>query len=163
MQILLRAALCSLVLSLPAVGQTADKASSAPDAATLAPASQEQLDVAKVLLAQQDAWNRGDIEAFATGYKDSPETLFIGSSIRRGFADMLAGYRTKYPNRDAMGTLAFSDIEVRPISDTYALVIGKFHLERSKKGGGAANGVFSLLFQKTQDGWKIIVDHTSTL
>jgi hypothetical protein len=29
-------------------------------------------------------WNRGDLETFATGYKNSPDILFIGSKISRG-------------------------------------------------------------------------------
>lgn len=162
MNVLLRAALCIALLASSAIAQVADKVSTAPDADTLAPASQQQLDIVKVMLAQQEAWNRGDIEAFATSYKDSPDTLFIGSTIHRGYAEMVASYRTKYPNHDAMGTLTFSELEVRPITDSDALVIGKFHLDRTKKAGGPASGIFTLLFKKTSDGWKITVDHTST-
>lgn len=123
---------------------------------------QQQLDVIKVLLAQEEAWNRGDLEAFAQTYKDSPDTLFITSTINRGFSGLLEEYRHNYPSRAAMGTLAFSGLEVHPLDDRFAVVIGRYNLERSKKDGGHAEGIFSLVLEKTDKGWKIIVDHTTS-
>lgn len=122
---------------------------------------QQQLDVVKVLLAQEAAWNRGDIEAFAESYKDSPDTLFIAGTVNRGFAGIAEGYKRDYPTKAAMGTLGFSELEVRPLDDRFAVVIGKYHLERGKKEGGPASGIFSLILEKTDKGWKIIVDHTT--
>lgn len=122
---------------------------------------QQQLDVVKVLLAQEEAWNRGDIDAFARAYKDSPDTLFITSTINRGFAGMVEAYRREYPNKEAMGTLAFSGLEVHPLDDRFAVVVGRYSLERNKKEGGNATGLFSLVLEKTDKGWKIVVDHTT--
>jgi uncharacterized protein (TIGR02246 family) len=122
---------------------------------------QQQLDVIKVLLAQEAAWNRGDLEAFAQAYKDSPDTLFITSSVNRGFAGMVEAYKHNYPNRAAMGELAFSQLEVHPLDEHFAVVIGRYHLERGKKDGGNAEGIFSLVLEKTEHGWKIVVDHTT--
>jgi ketosteroid isomerase-like protein len=124
-------------------------------------ASRQELDVIKVLLAQEAAWNRGDLPAFASGYKDSPDTLFITHQISRGYAGLLDQYKRDYPTRAAMGTLAFSELEVHPLDENYAVCIGKYHLERGKKDGGNAGGIFSLVFEKTTDGWKIIIDHTT--
>jgi ketosteroid isomerase-like protein len=122
---------------------------------------QQQLDVIKVLLAQEEAWNRGDLVAFIQTYKDSPDTLFITSTINRGFSGLLDEYRHNYPNRAAMGSLAFSGLEVHPLDDRFAVVIGRYSLERTKKDGGRAEGIFSLVLEKTDKGWKIIVDHTT--
>ena len=122
---------------------------------------QQQLDVIKVLLAQEEAWNRGDLVAFIQTYKDSPDTLFITSTINRGFSGLLEEYRHNYPNRAAMGSLAFSGLEVHPLDDRFAVVIGRYSLERTKKDGGHAEGIFSLVLEKTDKGWKIIVDHTT--
>lgn len=122
---------------------------------------QQQLDVIKVLLAQEAAWNRGDLEAYVQAYKDSPDTLFITSSVNRGFAGMVEAYKHNYPNRAAMGELAYSQLEVHPLDDRFAVVIGRYHLERGKKDGGNADGIFSLVFEKTERGWKIVVDHTT--
>jgi ketosteroid isomerase-like protein len=60
-----------------------------------------------------------------------------------------------------MGRLTFTIVEVRPLGTDYALVIGKFHLDRSSAAGGNSDGVFTLTFQKKQGRWKIIADHTS--
>ena len=70
-------------------------------------------------------------------------------------------YKRNYSSRASMGTLTFSELEVHPLSDTFAVCIGKYHLERSKKDGGPADGLFSLVLQKTDDGWKIVLDHTT--
>ncbi len=127
----------------------------------LKPVPQEQLDVIKVLLAQEAAWNRGDLDAFTQSYKNSPDTLFVTSIVNRGFEGMLDAYRHNYPNKAAMGTLSFSELEAHPLDERFAVVIGKYHLDRTKKDGGNAEGLFSLVLEKTDKGWKIIVDHTT--
>jgi ketosteroid isomerase-like protein len=108
-------------------------------------------------------WNRGDLDAFATCYKNSPDILFIGKTIRRGYAEMLAGYRRGYATREAMGTLSFTQLEVQPLDDRFATVTGRFHLERSAAGSGDADGYFLLVVEKTSSGWKIVRDDTTAL
>jgi ketosteroid isomerase-like protein len=73
----------------------------------------------------------------------------------------LARYLKRYPTREKMGTLRFSDIETRMLGAEYASVIGRFHLDRAADAGGEASGIFTLLFHKTPQGWKVILDHTS--
>jgi len=124
-------------------------------------ATRTELDVVKAVLAEEKAWNKGDLIAYANGYKDSPDTLFIGKQISRGFAQILDDYKHNYPNQASMGTLGFSELEMHPLSDTLALCIGKYHLDRSKKEGGPADGLFSLVLEKTPAGWKIVLDHTT--
>ncbi len=123
--------------------------------------SRNELDVVKVLTAQEKAWNRGDIDAYATGYKDSPDLLFVGRQISRGYGSLVLDYKKNYPNKEAMGTLTFTELEPHVLDEKFAIVLGHYHLERNKKGGGPADGIFSLVFEKTEKGWKIIVDHTS--
>ena len=123
--------------------------------------SREELDVIKVLTKQENAWNHGDLDLFATGYKNSPDILFVGHQISRGYDQMLADYKHNYPSKDAMGTLSFSELEPHILDDHYAVVLGRYKLERTKKAGGNAEGIFSLVFEKTDTGWKIIVDHTT--
>ena len=118
-------------------------------------------DVETVLLDQVDAWNRGDIEAFMHGYKNSPDTTFIGKTVEHGYQMILDRYRKAYASHEAMGTLEFSDLDVRMLGDEHAVVTGKFHLARTAAGGGEASGLFSLVFEKTPQGWRIILDHTS--
>ena len=119
-------------------------------------------DIRAVLTHSQEAWNRGDLAAFASYYDDSPETTFIGREVVRGGVQaILARYRKAYPTREAMGTLSFSNIAVRMLTPDFALVTGEFHLERTAAGGGNAAGRYTLILRKTAAGWKIIHDHTS--
>jgi uncharacterized protein (TIGR02246 family) len=121
----------------------------------------ESAAITTVLNKQADDWNRGDLEAFATGYKNSPDILFVGKTNRRGYEQMLAGYRKSFPNRDAMGTLTFSNLEVQPLDEHFATVTGRFHLERTAAGGGDLGGHYLLVMEKTAAGWKIIRDATT--
>jgi L-asparaginase / beta-aspartyl-peptidase len=114
-----------------------------------------------VLKAQQAAWNRGDVNAFLVGYWQSPELTFSGSNgVSRGWDGVLARYKKNYPDRSAMGELTFSDLEFRFLGSEAALVLGKWHLKRDI---GDIGGVFSLVWQKFPEGWKIIHDHTSAV
>ena len=114
-----------------------------------------------VMDAQQAAWNRGDVEAFMSGYDASDSTTFVGSTITRGYRQVLENYRRRYPTKEKMGQLTFSGIEVMPLGSEYASVHGKWRLDRSREAGGEVGGIFTLPFRKTPSGWKIILDHTS--
>lgn len=131
------------------------------DLQALTTASREQLDVVKVMLNQQAAWNHGDIAAFAESYKDAPDTLMVTHQISHGFAGLLEEYKHDYPTKAAMGTLTFSELEARALDASFAIVVGKYHLERAKKEGGNTEGVFSVVLEKTEKGWKIVLDHTT--
>ena len=112
-----------------------------------------------VLSGQTDAWNRGDVAGFMSGYWNSPELTFAGSSgLTRGWQPVLDRYRKNYPDQKTMGHLEFSDLEVRALGPDDALVIGRWHLQRDADQLG---GVFTLIFQRFPHGWKIIHDHTS--
>jgi ketosteroid isomerase-like protein len=124
-------------------------------------ATRVELDVVKVILAQEKAWNAGDIESYVRGYKDSPDTLFVGKTVSKGYKQIMEDYKRNYSTRGAMGTLTFSGLDPHQLSDTYAVCIGNYHLDRSKKDGGPADGMFSLVLEKTGDGWKIVLDHTT--
>jgi uncharacterized protein (TIGR02246 family) len=131
------------------------------DLQALTTASREQLDVVKVLLAQQNAWNHGNIDGFAQSFKDAPDTLVVTRQISHGFAGLIEEYRHDYPTKAAMGTLTYSELEARALNDQFAIVVGKYHLERGKKEGGNAEGLFSMVLEKTDKGWKIVLDHTT--
>lgn len=120
-----------------------------------------ELDVVKVLTMQEDAWNRGDLNGYAAAYKNSPDDLFLGEHVTHGFDQWFFDDRHAYPNAATMGTLAFSAIEPHVLDEHYAVVVGRYHLDRSKKAGGPADGLFSLVLEKTDKGWKIILDHTT--
>lgn len=150
---------CPVSAVLPLTRLAAQANDGAPD--PLRTLSRDELDVVKVLTMQEDAWNRGDFDGYAAGYKNSPGDLFIGQHVTHGYDLWLLDDRHAYPNKAAMGTLAFSGIEPQVLDAHYAVVVGRYHLDRSKKAGGPADGIFSLVLEKTEKGWKIIVDHTT--
>jgi ketosteroid isomerase-like protein len=116
-------------------------------------------EIQSVLRAQQDAWNRGDIEGFMNGYWRSDQTVFVsGDEVTRGWQKVLDRYKTKYSDRAKMGALTFSDLEITPLSDDSAVVLGSWKLKRVND---QPHGRFTLIFRKFFDGWKIIHDHTS--
>ena len=117
--------------------------------------------VRAVLDKQVVDWNSGDIESFATGYKNSPDILFMGSKISRGYDQMLNTYRKGYGTKEKMGTLSFANLEVQPLDTQFATVTGNFHLERTEAGGGNVDGYFLLVVEKTPAGWKIVPDSTT--
>ena len=117
--------------------------------------------------AQTAAWNRADIPAFMETYENSSETVFIGVHLRKGYGPILERYKASYTTPAQMGTLSFKDIDVRLMPSScgtveLAVVTGSFHLERSAKGPAIKDdGIFSLVWRKGLQGWKIILDHTS--
>ena len=143
-------ALALLSLSLTAAAQSADDSA-----------------MRKVMDDQAAAWNRGDLAAFMTGYEDSPQTTFVGNTNTYGYQTILERYKKSFATKDEMGTLIFSQLEIRmlPASDgkvEYAVMYGHFHLDRTAHGVSKKDdGYYSLIWHKTKDGWKIIVDHTS--
>lgn len=124
-------------------------------------AAPPEIEIRRVLDDQVAAWNRGDIPGFMEGYDKSESTTFVGATVTKGHAQVLANYRKRYPTRENMGTLKFSELEIRPLGADYAAVIGRFHLDRTAKAGGESSGIFTLIFHHTNSGWKVILDHTS--
>ena len=116
-------------------------------------------EIRAVLDEQQAAWNRGDLQAFMDGYWQSADLTFAGASgVTRGWQPVLDRYRERYSNRAAMGRLDFTVLEVRPLGKDAAFVLGRWHLKRANDEPG---GVFTLVFQRFPQGWKIVHDHTS--
>src|SRR5258708_5038114 len=73
--------------------------------------------IRSVLQAQQDAWNRGDIDGFLTGYARSASTVFISEdTLTRGWQTVRDRHRKKYSSRAKMGTLTFSDLDITLLS-----------------------------------------------
>lgn len=155
-----------LLLFFLVISAAAIAAAQSPDEKTVGE-SADATAIRAVIAAQAAAWNRADIPAFMQAYQDSPGTTFIGSAVRKGYQPILERYRAAYANAAQMGTLTFSNLEIRLLPSPcgaveFALVTGNFHLDRTEKGSAAKDdGVFSLVWRKTPQGWKIILDHSS--
>jgi ketosteroid isomerase-like protein len=119
-------------------------------------ASRQQLDVVKSIHAQQAAWNQSDLDAYLKHFKDAPDTEVILAAPVYGIADIRSAFHQNYPTPEAMGKLEDSEIQVRSLGDNFALATGKYHLTRSRKAGGDAQGTFSEILEKTSAGWQVI-------
>ncbi len=105
-------------------------------------------------------WNNGNIEGFMQGYAAVDSLRFAsGGSVTYGWHEMLSRYKKHYPNKDSMGTLLFSQISITVISNNAALVFGKWELQRANDH---PQGLFTLLFRKLNNTWRIVHDHTSS-
>ena len=112
-----------------------------------------------VLDAQVAAWNRGDIAAYMDGYARGDETTFVsGDTVTHGWKTVLERYQKKYDSRAKMGTLAFSDLELRPLGVDDVVATGAWTLTRQSD---APHGRFTLIVHRTAAGWRIVYDHSS--
>lgn len=115
--------------------------------------------VLEVLDLQVEAWNNGDINGFMAGYLNSDDLRFTsGGEVRYGWRQTRKRYRERYPDRAAMGTLAFENLDVRMLSEHAAMVFGRFRLTRE---ADEPTGWFTLLLERHGERWLIVADHTS--
>lgn len=134
----------------------------APGCAHRAPADRagEVAAVQAVLAAQEQAWNAGDLAGFMQGYARGAHTRFAsGGDVTLGWQTVFDRYQKRYGDRAGMGRLTFSDVSVELTGPDTALVFGHWALQREHD---APRGLFTLLFRRTADGWRIIHDHTSS-
>ncbi len=115
-----------------------------------------------VLDSQVSAWNRGDLEGFMTGYWNSPDlTFFSAGTQTSGWDAALERYRKGYqaPGKE-MGTLSFTDLKIVMLAPDAAFVRGRFHLVTTD--GKNPEGLFTLVWRKFPEGWRIVHDHSSS-
>ena len=116
--------------------------------------------IRKVLDDQVAAWNKGDLEGFMAGYWKSDElTFFSGKEVTKGWNATLERYKKRYQSEGKeMGKLTFSELSIDVLGPEAAVVRGRWKVVTSKE---TLQGLFTLIFKKTADGWKIVHDHTS--
>jgi len=120
---------------------------------------QSQAEIEAILIEQGEAWNRGDIVGFMGAYEPTDDLLFTsGGKVRRGYDETLAKYQASYGEPGAMGKLDFAVLDFRMLGEGSAIMLGSWKLTETPKEGG---GLFTLVWLKTEEGWKIVHDHTS--
>ena len=117
-------------------------------------------EINRVLKAQAQAWNRGDIDGYMAGYARAATTQFVSAdTVTRGWETVRDRYKAKYDSREKMGALSFSDIKITELSADSAMAVGRWRLKRKND---QPHGRFTLLLRKLPEGWRIVHDHTSS-
>jgi beta-aspartyl-peptidase (threonine type) len=116
--------------------------------------------IRQVLDSQVAAWNKGDLKGFMAGYwKSEKLTFFSGDNVEHGWQATYERYQKRYQAEGReMGTLTFSELEVEMVGMDTAWVRGRWKLVTSKE---TPRGLFTLVFKKLPEGWRIVHDHTS--
>lgn len=123
-------------------------------------AVEDELAIRRILHEQVAAWNRGDLAAFMQGYLEDDTLVFVGSKgPKYGWQAALDNYRQSYPNQAAMGALAFQLLLLRSTGANSAVVVGKWSLQGDEREPAA--GHFLLVWQRIDDQWQIVADHSS--
>jgi beta-aspartyl-peptidase (threonine type) len=118
-------------------------------------------EIEHVLRTQQESWNRHDLDGFMAGYWNSPAlTFFSGAKESNGWQAAMDRYRARYisPGHE-MGKLDFSSLRIEVLGSDTAFVRGAWLL--TMPDGKTPHGLFTLVFRKFPEGWKIVHDHTS--
>jgi uncharacterized protein (TIGR02246 family) len=120
-----------------------------------------QTAIRKVIEDQQAAWNGQDLQGFMAGYWKSAElTFFSGAHESKGWQAALDRYKAKYQGvGHEMGKLEFANLRIEVLGPDAAFVRGEFHLTMSD--GKTPHGLFTLVFRKFPEGWKIVHDQSA--
>ncbi len=119
----------------------------------------EEEKIKKVLFAQRDGWNKGNLEEYMEGYWKSDSLKFVGKSgITYGWQKTLENYKKAYPDKKAMGKLDFTVVKIEILGNNSAFMLGRWKLTREKD---TPQGYFTLLWKKIGGKWKVVIDHSS--
>ncbi|HKS35860.1 MAG TPA: DUF4440 domain-containing protein [Verrucomicrobiae bacterium] len=118
-----------------------------------------QAEVTAALEQQVREWNAGNLAGFMETYARSDRIRFAsGGDVSLGWQTVFDRYQKRYGDRAAMGALTFSDLDIALLGPDAALAFGRWRLKRERD---EPSGLFTLVFRKTPDGWRIVHDHTS--
>ena len=124
---------------------------------------------AAALETQAAAWNAGDFEAFCAVYGEDA-TYVSSTGLTRGRDAILARYRERFPDREAMGNLSFEVLEARPAAGVEFTKLGDAAPSRAHGVSVVARwrltyddrepseGVTLIVLRRGGQGWEIVQD-----
>ena len=119
-------------------------------------------EIAAMLRRSATDWNRGDLAGFMGDYARDSLTSYVNAGhVQYGWQKLYDRYQAVYfaPGK-ARDSLAFEEVQVRPLGPDLALCTARFKLRR--RDAVTASGPFTLLLQKRNGRWQILHDHTSS-
>lgn len=121
--------------------------------------TKDEAAIRKMLAAQVEQWNKGNIAGYMKGYWENDSLLFIGKNgPTYGYHNTVERYKKSYPDAEKMGTLTSTIVSLKQLSPNYYFVVGKWHLDRV---AGNLEGSYTLLIRKIRGEWVIVADHSS--
>jgi len=117
-----------------------------------------------MLRAHAESWNAGDLDGFLDAYMDSSETVFVvgGSGVLRGVDAIRERYlQGSWRGGTPASALRFQDVEITPLGTDHAIVLGRYVLADRETGAQTGTGLFTVILARTEQGWRIIHDHTT--
>jgi ketosteroid isomerase-like protein len=115
-------------------------------------------EIQTILDSQKASWNEKSIEGFMVDYWNSEDFTFqSGNNRLQGWEALYSRYKKSYTGEN-WGELDFTDIEIKVLSNDYAYVLGRWNLTFKDS---IEEGLFTIIFQRRSEGWKIIHDHSS--
>jgi len=143
-----------LALSLLFLSACGGAAPGGPDQNEIEAAVRARLD------SSREAWNRGDLDGYLSGYWDSEKTRWTsGGTVLYGKEAIAAAYKARYPSSKEMGSIETAHMETEVLSETDAIVFGH---QVHTVGGKNWMGIFTVHLRKTDGGWFVVSDHFST-
>lgn len=108
---------------------------------------------------QVAAWNKGSLKGFMKYYWNSEKLTFQSGSGKRlhGWKQLLEMYKTNYSGENR-GVLDFVDLEINVVTADIVYVLGRWKVTLKDT---VKQGLFTLLWRKLPEGWRIINDHSS--
>ena len=115
-------------------------------------------EIGSAMKEQVDSWNSGELSGFMKCYWRSDEMTFHGGKRRlQGWEKLNSMYIEAYSGAQR-GILEFSGLEINVLSPESAYVLGDWKVELPDT---VKQGKFTLIWKNTDEGWRIIHDHSS--
>jgi len=116
-------------------------------------------EITRIIAHQRTSWNKGDLESFMSHYwKSDTFTFQSGGNRLEGWESLRLRYQKNYAGEN-MGKLNFTNLDIKVLSKDIVLVLGRWEVQTKELLKG---GLFTLVFQRKPEGWRIIHDHTSS-
>ncbi len=119
-----------------------------------------QAAVDHLLTESEKAWNGGDLAGFIDWYKRGEETSFLGSNgLTHGWDTIRQRYAGRFEPGASRDSLRFEELVTRPLAPWLGLATARYVLFQGDSV--TSTGVFTIVVEKTPEGWRIIHDQSA--
>lgn len=106
-------------------------------------------------------WNGGELGTFMSVYLPTAQTTYVGGTgVRVGHESIRQRYAPLFTEGADRDSLRFEDLRVRAITDDVSVGVATWVLHDTT--GVTGSGPFTLVLRRTDGGWRIVHDHSSS-